>query len=141
VLFSVLDRVARAASHSEAAGQAGARVAQAGASFRTRLSAGPTVVRGGLAAAAADLPSPLGTPAATALPPEFCRAGAVSQPGVEVPYDAALDLAAELLEAADVLIEAGQPVEALALEGVSGRMLELVVDAGPCEGTPIGGRR
>ena len=141
MLFSVLDRVASTAGHSDAAGPAGARVARAGASFRMRLAPGPSALRSGLAAAAASLPGPARARSAGLLPPEFRAVPCPERPEVTIPCDAVLDLAAELLEVADVLIEAGHSVEALALEGVSGRLLELVVDAGPYEGTPLGSRR
>jgi hypothetical protein len=61
--------------------------------------------------------------------------------GQPVAVDALLDLAAELLEAADVLLAGDLGLEALALEGVAGRHTEHLVGAGPCEGTPLGGRR
>jgi hypothetical protein len=137
VLFSVLDRVARAAGHSDVAAPVGTRVARAGASFRTRLDGG-SALRGGLAAAAASLPGPTSGRTANTLPPELRRSSQTCLQEVTIPCDALLDLAAELLEVADVLIDAGHPVEALALEGVSGRLLELVVGAGPHEGTPLG---
>jgi hypothetical protein len=50
------------------------------------------------------------------------------------PRSAVLDLAAELLELTDALIDAGLPVEALALEGVEGRLVEALVGAGSDEG-------
>jgi hypothetical protein len=42
----------------------------------------------------------------------------------------ALDLAAGLVESADTLAECGLPVQAFALEGVAGRLLEALLDAG-----------
>lgn len=140
VLFTVLDRVARSAGQDDAAAPAGERVARAGVSFRIRFD-GRTCPQGGLAAAAAPIPSSPGPWPPAGLPPELRDHVAGPARLVSVPYDAVLDLAAELLEVADVLIDAGCSVEALALEGVSGRLLELVVDAGPYEGTPIGHRR
>src|SRR5579863_1609711 len=96
LLFSVLDKVARAVGHHVADPTAGPRIAAAGAAFRRRLV-----------------------------------------PGEPVVLDAVLDLAAELLEVADTLLTAGHDLEALALEGVSGRLTERLLGAGPFEGTPI----
>ncbi len=42
-----------------------------------------------------------------------------------------LDLAAQLLECADALAGGGWSVEAFALEGIEGRLLEALLDAGP----------
>jgi hypothetical protein len=42
---------------------------------------------------------------------------------------AGLDLAAELLEGADVLAARGWPLESFALEGIEGRLLEALLDA------------
>jgi hypothetical protein len=100
LLFSVLDKVARAAGHHAPAAAAGARIAGAGAAFRQRLV-----------------------------------------PGEPVLLDALLDLAAELLEVADLLVAAGLDLEALALEGVGGRLTERLLGAGPFEGTPIAAGR
>lgn len=100
LLFSVLDRVARATGQQAPGRPEAARVAGAGATFRRRLA-----------------------------------------PGEPVELDAVLDLAAELLEAADELLAAGLDLEALALEGVSGRLTERIVGCGPYEGTPLGARR
>jgi hypothetical protein len=62
------------------------------------------------------------------------RLGAVTAAGEAQPdRTELLDLAAELLEAADALAAAGQYVEALALEGVQGRVMELLVGAGEHE--------
>jgi hypothetical protein len=62
------------------------------------------------------------------------RLSAVAAGGDAAPDRAELlDLAAELLEAADALAAAGQHVEALALEGVQGRVMELLVGAGEHE--------
>ena len=55
--------------------------------------------------------------------------------------EAVLDLAAELVESADALLAGGHDLEALALEGVTGRLTELLVGAGPYEGTPLGSWR
>jgi hypothetical protein len=93
LLFSVLDRVARATAQREPDRPEGTRIAGAGAAFRQRLT-----------------------------------------PGEPVELDAVLDLAAELLEAADELLAAGLDLEALALEGVSGRLTERLVGCGPFEG-------
>lgn len=100
VLFSVLDKVARAAGDAGTDPVPGARVALAGVAFRRHVERGRPVA-----------------------------------------VDAVLDLAAELLEVADELLARGQDLEALALEGLAGRLTELLVGAGPDEGTPLGGRR
>ncbi len=42
-----------------------------------------------------------------------------------------LDLAAELLECADLLADGGEGVAAFCLEGIEGRLLEALLDAGP----------
>lgn len=97
LLFSVLDRVARAVGQRAPRGDEGTRVARAGAAFRRRLA-----------------------------------------PGGPVELEAVLDLAAELLEVADELLATGLEVEALALEGVGGRLTERLVGCGPFEGTPLG---
>jgi hypothetical protein len=55
--------------------------------------------------------------------------------------EAVLDLAAELVESADELLAFGHDLEALALEGITGRLTELLVGAGPCEGAPLGSWR
>jgi hypothetical protein len=47
----------------------------------------------------------------------------------------ALDLAAGLLESADTLAERDLPLQAFALEGVAGRLLEALLDAGALGGT------
>ncbi len=51
-----------------------------------------------------------------------------------VETDEGLDLAAGLLECADALAGQGRPVEAFALEGIEGRLLEALLDAGRVAG-------
>jgi hypothetical protein len=134
LVFSVLDKVARSACHRAPDPHAGERVARAGAAFRLRFAAAAAGARDagdGDAGAAAG-----GAGGATPAAPSPADAG--SPP---IPVDAVLDLAAELVESADTLLSAGLDLEALALEGVSGRLTELLLGAGPYEGTPLGGRR
>ena len=59
------------------------------------------------------------------------RAGAGLGKGTEIGTDEGLDLAAELLECADKLAHSGCSVAALCLEGIEGRLLEALLDAGP----------
>ena len=59
------------------------------------------------------------------------RAGAGPGEVTEIGAGEGLDLAAELLECADALAGSGCSVAALCLEGIEGRLLEALLDAGP----------
>jgi hypothetical protein len=59
------------------------------------------------------------------------RAGAGPGEVTEIGAGEGLDLAAELLECADELAGSGCSVAALCLEGIEGRLLEALLDAGP----------
>jgi hypothetical protein len=75
--------------------------------------------------------------------PERAAAGAAFDPDVlvEVAAERLLDVAAHLLDASGLVQDHGGIVDAFALEGIQGRLLEAVVGAGrleAIEGRPAG---
>jgi hypothetical protein len=94
---------------------------------------------------ALGLPSAAGAPCGmtTGRTPERAAAGAAFDPDVlvEVAAERLLDVAAHLLDASGLVQDHGGIVDAFALEGIQGRLLEAVVGAGrleAIEGRPAG---